>query len=329
MTTTTSTPAPAPATATGTGLRRSYSTRELQAAAAALATGTFARGAATLPSPGTPEAVVLEAVVLEAEVERDVAGGCIAAPRHALVPGLVPCLGPLVRVRAANAGAGASTITMALADAADATGCRTRVLDVACPTWSGLIGASETELGAQDGWRRGRRGRGVLIDRLQDRIHAPHRVPAPRAVADVDLTVLDTGWTARELNAPSSDGTRCWVTATPADVEVVATRTTPLALGQTEAVLAALDPSRVVVVVIGASRWSGPEFAAAGPHLRRIHQREAVLFVPLLPAKSLPGLGPDPLPKQLMNAAQRLLDRITTITGPLLPTRPETTGKVR
>ena len=37
----------------------------------------------------------------------------------------------------------------------------------------------------------------------------------------------------------------------------------------------------------------------------------------LLQVKALPGLGPEPLPKQLMSAAQRLLDRITTNIGPL------------
>ena len=46
-----------------------------------------------------------------------------------------------------------------------------------------------------------------------------------------------------------------------------------------------------------------------------------MLFAPLLPAKALPGLGPDPLPKQLTNPSQRLLERITTITGPLTANR--------
>ena len=39
------------------------------------------------------------------------------------------------------------------------------------------------------------------------------------------------------------------------------------------------------------------------------------------PAKTLPGLGPDPLPKQLTSPSQRLLERITTITGPLTANR--------
>jgi hypothetical protein len=221
-----------------------------------------------------------------------------------------------VRVRAANAGAGASTITLALADAADGAGIRTRVLDAAAPAWSGLIGASVTELGARDGWRRGRRGAGVLIDRVEAQVRIPERVPAPRDADGIDLTVLDTGWTTRELYASTVDVGDCWVAREPAHAEVVVTRPSTLALGQAEAVLAGLDEPCVLVVVVGAGRWSGPEFAAAGPRLRRLYEDQGVVFVPLLPVKALPGLGPEPLPKQLMSAAQRLLDRVTTISGP-------------
>ena len=63
------------------------------------------------------------------------------------------------------------------------------------------------------------------------------------------------------------------------------------------------------------------EFATAGRLLRTAHRQEAVLFTPLLPTKALPGLGPDPLPKQLTNPSQRLLERITNITGPLTANR--------
>jgi hypothetical protein len=116
-----------------------------------------------------------------------------------------------------------------------------------------------------------------------------------------------------------------WVATTPAHVEVAVTRPQGLALSQTEAALIGfqdqLDAGQVLVVVVGASRWSDREFATAGRLLRAAHQRDAVLFAPLLPTKVLPGLGPDPLPKQLTNPSQRLLERITTITGPLTANR--------
>jgi hypothetical protein len=300
---------------------RTYSTRELQAAAAALAAGQFASTQASMSPVTAPACTPAPAALMHPEeaaaaelVERGVHGA-----------GVVRALGPLVRVRAANTGAGASTITLALADAADRAQLRTRVLDAAAPAWSGLIGASVTELGAQDGWRRGRRGAGVLIDRVAVPINAPEFVPAPRDRTGIgnriDLTVLDTGWTSRELDACTVDG-GCWVVSQPAHVEVVVTRPNALAFGQAEAVLAGLDETPVLVVVVGARRWSGPQFAAAGPRLRRLHEDQGVVFVPLLQVTALPGLGPEPLPKQLMSAAQRLLDRITTIIGPLNTDQP-------
>ncbi|HCB07786.1 MAG TPA: hypothetical protein DEQ43_26625 [Nocardioides bacterium] len=303
-----------------TGTAPRYSTRELQAAAEALAGGRFSKptsrdtrrdtapaGAASVVSGRGAGSTVVEDHVEDA-----------ALPVEPESTGTAP----LVRVRASSAGAGASTITLALADVADGAGIRTRVLDAAAPTWSGLLGATVTELGAAEGWRRGRRGDGVLIDRVEGPVHVPSEVPGPRSADGVDLTVLDAGWSTRELMAPAAG---CWVATTPACVEVLVTRPHSLALSQTESALAGLEAplgaGQVVVVVVGAGRWSERGFATAGRLLRAAHEQEAVLFAPLLPAKALPGLGPDPLPKQLTNPSQRLLERITTITGPLTANR--------
>lgn len=290
-----------------------YSTRELQAAAQALAAGQFDTDAVgPHPMPRTlvdgPTAAANRSATPTAQVPSDV------TPRVD-VTGLTP----LVRVRAATAGAGASTIALALADAADGAGIRTRVLDAAAPPWSGLLGATVTELGAAEGWRRGNRGSRVLLDRVEDPVQVPANVPPPRAVEGIELTVLDAGWSMRELVAAAG-----WVATSPADAEVLVTRPNALALSQTESALAHLEEQvvtdRVVVVVVGAGRWSQREFAA-GRLLRRVHGQEAVLFAPLLSFKTLPGLGPDPLPKQLTTPSRRLLDRVTTITGPLTANR--------
>ncbi|MBB3043383.1 hypothetical protein [Nocardioides soli] len=303
-----------------------YSTRELRAAAAALAAGTFAtpptRPATLETAEGQNPRATLEATATT-EGERDRAPrGTGYTPSPGATSAVSTGAGPLVRVRAANAGAGASTIALALADVADAAGIRTRVLDAAAPAWSGLLGATVTELGAAEGWRRGRRGDGVLIDRVEDPVRVPGEVPSPRSVDGVDLTVLDAGWSMRELAA---SGAGSWVATTPARAEVLVTRPHGLALSQTEAALADLEGQLtrdgVVVVVVGAARWSDREFAPAGRLLRAVRQQEAVLFAPLLPAKALPGLGPDPLPKQLTSPSQRLLKRIITITGPLTANR--------
>lgn len=293
-----------------------YSTRELQAAAEALAGGWFSKptlrdtapaGAASLVSVRAADSTVVEDQVDDT-----------ARPTQPAATGTAP----LVRVRAASAGAGASTITLALADVADGAGIRTRVLDASAPTWSGLLGATVTELGAAEGWRRGRRGDGMLIDRVEAPVHVPSQVPGPRSADGVDLTVLDAGWSTRELMAVAAG---CWVATTPARVEVLVTRPHALALSQTESALSGLanplGAGQVVVVVVGAGRWSEREFATAGRLLRTAHEQDAVLFAPLLPARALPGLGPDPLPKQFTNPSQRLLERITTITGPLTANR--------
>ncbi|GAW52560.1 MULTISPECIES: hypothetical protein [unclassified Nocardioides] len=295
-----------------------FSVRELQAAADALAAGRFATARFTQPEPDleTTDAAGTGAAHRESPTDAPPVRTAAAGPAASAAVEVAGGLAPLVRVRAANAGAGASTITLALADAADAAGVRTRILDAAAPAWSGLMGATATELGASEGWRRGRRGANVLIDRVEEPAKVPSSVPAPRIVEGIDLTVLDVGWTPRELAADPT----AWVAAATANVEVLITRPYELALSQTEAALAELSDrlaaQRVVVVVVGASRWSDREFATAGRLLRTAHEQEAVLCVPLLAAKALPGLGPDPLPKQLTSPSQRLLERITTITGP-------------
>ena len=85
-----------------------YSTRELQAAATALAAGQFAEN------------------------------GMVRRRRRAAT-WQPHC--PTVRVLPAHAGAGASTIALALADAA-AQSAAVRLVDAATPDWSGLVGAS-------------------------------------------------------------------------------------------------------------------------------------------------------------------------------------------
>lgn len=300
-----------------------YSTRELQAAAEALAAGRFAATGEAVTAPADvhdPRDVVGPAPARAVTDPQSTTGAGAGLSRRRNDPAFAG-LASLVRVRAASSGAGASTITLALAEAADVTGVRTRVLDAAAPEWSGLLGATVTELGAAQGWRRGRRGNGTLIDRVEGTVRAPAEVPAPRPTDGVDLTLLDAGWSMREL-ATAEPG---WVASIPADVEALVTRPTALALSQTEAALADLEDQvtdgRVVVIVVGPNRWNDRELGAPGRLLRHLHEQEAVLFAPLLPVRTLPGLGPDPLPKQLTNPAQRLLERITTITGPLSASR--------
>lgn len=320
---------------------RAYSTRELQAAAAALAAGRFTTGATTVTGAETQPGAGAEGFLSTPQRGRNPgspanpAPGDLAADRLVPDPLASPSSAPLVRVRATNAGAGASTIALCIADAADSARVRTRILDAATPPWSGLLGATATELGAAAGWRRGRRGTSVLIDRVEAPVRGPAEVPVPRACERVDLTVLDVGWSMREIAAAADRGS--WLATTQARVEVLVTRPHGLALSQTEAVLSGLEEQptvgrvgmveNVVVVVVGASRWHERDFAAAGRRLRGAHDRGAVLFSPLMAPTAHPGLGHRRLPKQLANPSRLLLRRITSITGPLTATRSATREK--
>ncbi len=241
---------------------RPYSTRELQAAAAALAAGRFSLGTPVTVGVASGGAAAADLSPLAKTISIDAPAPDSPRDGAGLTSAKVFAdMGQLVRARAANAGAGASTMALAVADAADLAGIRTRVL-------------------------------GVLIDRVGQEVRVPESVPAPRDAPGIDLTVIDAGWTTRELGGTRhrDASSTCWLASVPAHVELVITRANTLALGQAEAVLAGLEMANVVVAVVGASRASGSEFAAAGPRLRRLNEDRGVVFVPLLPSKALPGL---------------------------------------
>lgn len=299
-----------------------YSTRELQAAAAALLGGQFTTTHGLTPTVGEGQPLQLPSEhVHRSFLPSGAASSCGALPPRG-ARGVAPSThiagarlgGALARVWSGSSGAGASTFSLALADAADAEGVRTRVLDAAAPNWSGLLAATVTELGTEAGWRRGRRGEHILIDRVNEDVRVPSDVPDPRGGDGTGLTVLDLGWTLRELR-----GAGTWLTEVTVDAEVLIIRPHELALRQSDRALAHLDDrssARSIVVVVGARRWNDLPPGLTGPRLRAAHEHDAVLYAPHLPVKALPGLGPGPLPKPLNRVAARLLSRITAIAGP-------------
>lgn len=222
--------------------------------------------------------------------------------------------GLCIRVMAGHAGAGASTIALAVADAAACEGQTVWVLDAAAPVWSGLAGTTAVELGSAGGWHRGRRGGGVVVERVLSAALTPTDVPMPRDHALVNLTVVDVGWTRRELDAYP----RCWQASMTPMVDVVVSRATASGLSQTETVVAAADHDGCLLVLIGSRRRGARELSVAGPRIRRLHERDAVVFVPRL--RGFAELGPGPLPHTLLSAAARLL----ALTSH--PTRPRPAG---
>jgi hypothetical protein len=214
-------------------------------------------------------------------------------------------------VTAANAGAGASTIALALAQVAHSDESPARLLDAAAPAWSGLIGATTTEMGAEQGWRRGTRSDGLLIHRLANPVPSPRLVPTPLECEPVRVTVLDLGWTPRELAAAGD----CWLTQAIPDIEVVVARASERGLDQAEQVLCANDLASTLLVTVGASRHLSRTVGSAGPRVRQLHEDRCTISVPMMTGRTPPRLDLEVLPPPLIRAARRLMDRIDHITG--------------
>lgn len=226
--------------------------------------------------------------------------------------GPLPVLAPLVRLWAGCAGAGASTVALTLADAADEQRRKVRLLDAASPTWSGLRGCPGRELGSDSGWRRGRRGASLHIDRWDTYAASPSEVAVPRADIDADLTVLDVGWSVREMLGDLGSRETTWISSVAADAEIVVTRSDDVALCQTELALGALaeadsaSAATTMVVVVSPTHSTRVVAGAAGPRIRDLLVTNRVWFAPALPGRV--SLGPDPLPRRLRTFGHRLLD---------------------
>jgi len=181
-----------------------------------------------------------------------------------------------IRVIEGNDGAGGSCIALAIADASSAFGRRTRLVDLAPPSWSNHGATARIELSPSGGWRRGRRDPATTVHRLRHHITNLDQVPEPLPDDDCDLVVLDAAWTARELLAAHQS----WVTDFPADLNVVVATGNPHALTRSELTLAALPKDRTVLVVLGATiRRIRQCLPALGPGVGLLWERQAVLTV--------------------------------------------------
>lgn len=228
---------------------------------------------------------------------------------------------PLVRVLSGHAGAGASTLAAALADSRDASMsiesagrlAAVRLIDAASPPWSGLAGASDRDMAVRGGWCRGSRGHRVVVDRLHAAVGGPGGVPEPLTNprdSEVVLTVVDVGWSVRELlGTPSA-----WLIATGADLTVLVTRSTASGFAQTEHALRQLDLGPVAVAVVGGRRRARTSLTGTR-HLRRLDDAGAVISVPLLPSRLVREITPASSPTPLRMAAQSLLASFATRTG--------------
>jgi hypothetical protein len=201
-----------------------------------------------------------------------------------------------VLVLAGHAGAGASTVALAVAEGL-ASGRRVQLLEYAEPAQSGLVAASDLELGVDDLWRRGRRGEVELL-RLARPVPEVD-LPAPPPADEAMLQVIDPGW-SRTVSLLTADAALPPVAAT-----VVVTRLTVPAVRQTEQVLARARGD-VWVAAVGSRRWPRAVRAGCGAHLARLVDRGRVVPVPVDRRLATLGLTGDPLPGPVAAAGRSL-----------------------
>ncbi len=207
----------------------------------------------------------------------------------------------VIAVAGATPGCGCSTVALALADAVAARRGPALLVDYAAPDRSGLIAATDAELGPlEGGWRFGRRGQGLLIVRRAARgTSAP--CPPPGLPPDETL-VVDLGHLE------------------PADAAMVAASCVAMVLVGRAGVpglqaverhlsgLPLAPAHHVVAALTGSARWSRAARAAAGPGLRRLLAAELVVPVPVPTRLQERGLTPDPLPRPVNAAGKQLLE---------------------
>lgn len=225
------------------------------------------------------------------------------APEQSLGPGVSAAW---VVVVAAHAGAGASTVALAVADAAAVTG-PVHVIDTAEPARSGLLGAATRELGCARGWRRGTRGAATL-DRRADATAPPGWPALPvGAAGPTPWTVLDQGL-PRGANLAAVAAAGCRV--------VLVTRPTVPGVRAAELLLAGLPADRVVVAVVGTTRWSAAVTAAGGPLLAAARAERRLLAVPVERRLQASGLSDAPLPRPVLAAGRALLRLLADLPCP-------------
>lgn len=208
-----------------------------------------------------------------------------------------------VAVLAAHGGGGASTVALALADAMTSRGRPSRLVELAAPARSGLVAATETELGLDDtdGWRRGTRGSCTVLRRAVSAM--PQSWPQTDDLAE---TIVDVG-------VPSVDGLPGL--AGDGALLVVVCRATVSGVRTCEQMLGCLSGGRVLLAAVGPARWPGPVLAASGPRVRAAREQNRLVPVPHERRLEIAGLTASPLPGCVAAAGRVLLDLLDTERG--------------
>jgi hypothetical protein len=202
---------------------------------------------------------------------------------------------------------GTSTVALALGLAAPGT---VRVVECCSVTASSLAAASTAELGLHpSGWRQGKRDH-VLLERASEHLVHVEEVPAPiQTEAEGQLTILDVGWSPRQVLA-----TGCWLSdaTQAADALVVVAPVTVPGLRRLEAALELLGNGRAAVALVGPRRKKWPKGVeqSAGPITRRALDADRCVEIPEDRCLAVTGLDSRPMPEPVAGAASQLLDHL-------------------
>ncbi len=242
---------------------------------------------------------------------RAIQAGDFVEPSAEPVPEWTPD-GPVVPVLGVQGQCGASTLALAVATLLAPA----RVVECASGPVCGLTGASMRELGpCGQGWTRGLRD-GVVIDRSTEIRLGATEVPPP---ADLDRpagwTVIDVGWDPTHVLAGTS-----WLSALvlrSSVIVVVAEMSVP-GLRRLENTLSLLPDATAVAAVVGlpVKRWPKQVSGSAGVLVRQLIDADRLVSVPVVGSLRLTGLTPEPLPAQLLSAAEQivpLVEQLSTI----------------
>lgn len=221
-----------------------------------------------------------------------------------------------ITVSAAHPGAGATTLALAVAEAAATRDRDTHLIELAEPWRSGLVAASDAELGVDvdQQWRTGRRA-AVTVHRRVATEPPALRWPALPTTgvagkpASVEV-VVDVG-TAASTDLGLSARSGRWVLVCRASVPGV--QAAEAILAQTPAEQSpAIGP---VVAVLGPRRWPSSVTAAIGPQLARLRDLDRLVTVSPDPRLTFTGLTSAPLPKLLRLSGTAVLDLLDRPLG--------------
>jgi len=265
------------------------------------------------PAPATvADVLALTAALAIGAAAHDVGDRSVPG-RQPATAGAAQAPGPFVLVLAAQAGSGASTVALALSDAAAAAGRAVHLVSGHARSTCGLLAVPHVELGpVEPGWRRGRRGDLVLVDRTG--VEAPGSTWPQAPVPASALRVLDApGGSALAQSPPATVLLAC--RATVPGLQRAEHALQRLEDQRRDAVAAGrLDPAtpapRVLLAVVGPDRWAGPVRASVGPRVVRLQRDGRVLTIPLDRRLDLLGPSPDSLPKAVLKAGRVLLQHV-------------------